>query len=29
VALEFVEHIRKAHGEESATRFRKQLGATE
>ena len=29
VALEFVEHIRKAHGEESASRFRKQLGATE
>ena len=29
VALEFVEHIRKAHGEESAARFRKQLGATE
>ena len=29
VALDFVEHIRKAHGEESAARFRKQLGATE
>ena len=29
VALKFVEHIRKAHGEESAARFRKQLGATE
>jgi len=29
VALEFVEHIRKAHGEESAAHFRKQLGATE
>jgi len=29
VALDFVEQIRKAHGEESATRFRKQLGATE
>jgi len=29
VALEFVEHIRKAHGEDSAARFRKQLGATE
>ena len=29
VALEFVEQIRKAHGEESAARFRKQLGATE
>jgi len=29
VALEFVEHIRKAHGEESAARFRKQLGATD
>jgi len=29
VALEFVEHIRKAHGEESAARFRKQLGASE
>ena len=28
VALEFVEHIRKAHGEESAARFRKQLGET-
>ena len=28
VALEFVELIRKAHGEESAARFRKQLGAT-
>ena len=29
VALEFIEHIRKAHGEESAARFRKQLGATD
>ena len=29
VALEFVEQIRKAHGEDSAARFRKQLGATE
>ena len=29
VALDFVEQIRKAHGEESAARFRKQLGATE
>ena len=29
VALEFVEQIRKAHGEEPAARFRKQLGATE
>ena len=29
VALDFVEQIRKAHGEESASRFRKQLGATE
>jgi len=29
MALEFVEHIRKAHGEDSAARFRKQLGATE
>lgn len=29
VALEFVEQIRKAHGEEPASRFRKQLGATE
>lgn len=29
VALEFVEHIRKAHGEDAAARFRKQLGATE
>ena len=29
VALDFVEHIRKAHGEDSAARFRKQLGATE
>jgi hypothetical protein len=28
VAIEFVEQIRKAHGEEPATRFRKQLGAT-
>ncbi len=26
VALEFVEQIRKAHGEEPAARFRKQLG---
>ena len=29
VALEFVDQIRKAHGEEPAARFRKQLGATE
>ena len=29
VALDFVEQIRKAHGEDSAARFRKQLGATE
>lgn len=29
MALKFVELIRKAHGEESAARFRKQLGATE
>jgi hypothetical protein len=29
VALDVVEQIRKAHGEESAARFRKQLGATE
>ncbi len=29
VALEFVEQIRKAHGEEPAARFRKQLGATQ
>ena len=29
VALDFVEQIRKAHGEESAARFRKQLGATD
>ena len=29
VALEFVEQIRKAHGDEPAARFRKQLGATE
>ena len=29
VALDFVEHIRKAHGEDAAARFRKQLGATE
>ena len=28
IALDFVEQIRKAHGEESAARFRKQLGAT-
>jgi len=28
VALDFVEQIRKAHGEESAARFRKQLGAS-
>jgi hypothetical protein len=29
VALEFVEQIRKANGEDSAARFRKQLGATD
>jgi hypothetical protein len=29
VALDFVELIRKAHGEDSAERFRKQLGATD
>ena len=29
VALDFVDHIRKAHGDEAAARFRKQLGATE
>ena len=29
VALDFVDHIRKAHGEDAAARFRKQLGATE
>ena len=29
VALDFVEQPRKAHGEESAARFRKQLGATQ
>jgi hypothetical protein len=29
VALEFVEQIRKVHGEDSAARLRKQLGATE
>ena len=29
VALEFVEQLRKAHGEDSAARFRKQLGATD
>jgi hypothetical protein len=29
VAVKFVDHIRKAHGEESAARFRRQLGATE
>jgi hypothetical protein len=29
VALDFVEQIRKAHGEDSATRFRRQLGATD
>ena len=29
VALEFVEHLRKAHGEDAAARFRKQLGATD
>ena len=28
VALDFVEQIRKAHGEDSAARFRKQLGAS-
>ena len=29
VALDFVEQLRKAHGEDAASRFRKQLGATE
>ena len=29
VALDFVEQIRKAHGEDSAARLRKQLGATD
>jgi len=29
VALDFVEQIRKAHGEESAARFRKLLGASD
>lgn len=29
VALDFVEQIRKVHGEDSAARFRKQLGATD
>ena len=29
VALDFVEQLRKAHGEEAAGRFRKQLGATD
>ena len=29
VALDVVEQIRKAHGEDSAARFRKQLGATD
>ena len=29
VAIDFVEQLRKAHGEEAAARFRKQLGATE
>ena len=29
VALDFVEQLRKAHGEDAATRFRKQLGATD
>ena len=29
VALDFVEQIRKAHGEDAAARFRKQLGATD
>jgi hypothetical protein len=29
VALDFVEQLRKAHGEEAAARFRKQLGATD
>ena len=29
VALDFVEQLRKAHGEDAAARFRKQLGATE
>ena len=29
LAVDFVEQIRKAHGEESAARFRKQLGSTD
>ena len=29
VALDFVEQLRKAHGDDAAARFRKQLGATE
>ena len=29
VALDFVEQLRKAHGEDAAGRFRKQLGATD
>ena len=29
VAVKFAEQIRKAHGEETAARFRRQLGATE
>ena len=29
VALEFVEQLRKANGEDAAARFRKQLGATD
>ncbi len=29
VALDFEEQLRKSHGEEAATRFRKQLGATD
>jgi len=29
VALDFVEQLRKVHGEDAAARFRKQLGATE
>ena len=29
VALDFVEQLRKAHGEDAAARFRKQLGATD
>ena len=29
VALDFVDQIRKTHGEEAAARFRKQLGATD